>query len=746
MALPTTKEFHEIDDSQSNQKETSGTSISRLINKTIRILINRWFILVCSAAVCGLLATVLSGFLSAKTFVYTGVLLYQPIPVAESYKELDPALDFKTIQNFIKLPKNMLTLKTEYDLDVPLKLIDLAIDVNTRTAPNTMEINVEWDDEDLTRQLTNSVMKNFADQIKELREKKMDGIIEDIAQRSTICGNRLDAAKKKLRSFQNQHGILDYNKDRLRIQKEIENYEQLIEKEKRENNNTIAQMERMESLIKNLKDDAKKKAEESAKFDAAQDTITNNRRRQDRLRELIEEERSRIALKAQLKVKQEELDRVTPLFRDRLITKQAYDAVLSDVKVLQAKLNENERILAYQKELKNIDKVVVPSKSNTSVGSPIIQQMLNAKLELELKLIAIEKETLQLVKVLEESRLREEELANLEKEHHGLINAIEVIDSELRRIKEMQTIAEQLKTMDVREIMIVQEAAPAKISVKSNRKILFVGMAGGSFALCFLGILGFDFLRLRNSHQDALFQLGLPILYEKKPGKKTSVNDHGVNDDCTRKLALQIRQALPNAGDVVGIAPTNSLQACSDLICRLSDYLSKRDERVLILDLQDSDRLQSQLFPTTASINYLDNNGENSDNGILSIPKKFEPNSQMGLQDYLNYVVEETHEFVHPTDNPAIDYLPNHDQQRTDMELLATHRMRELMEKLKNRYTIIVVATPPLTRHVDFQIVAAYLDGTMFQINGGESVDPTVLKEWQSIVDQNLPVLGVAVL
>jgi Mrp family chromosome partitioning ATPase len=144
----------------------------------------------------------------------------------------------------------------------------------------------------------------------------------------------------------------------------------------------------------------------------------------------------------------------------------------------------------------------------------------------------------------------------------------------------------------------------------------------------------------------------------------------------------------------------------------LASCLARRDERVLVLD----GRL-----------------GEASDGGTP------------GLREYLSFSVAEADEVIRPGPLPGVDVLPA-GKPVTCGDALATHRMRELIEELRSRYTLILLQGPSLHDPVDLSILAAFTEGMIIVAERPPVSLPVARKTLASLVRLEAPLIGQVVL
>jgi capsular exopolysaccharide synthesis family protein len=76
-------------------------------------------------------------------------------------------------------------------------------------------------------------------------------------------------------------------------------------------------------------------------------------------------------------------------------------------------------------------------------------------------------------------------------------------------------------------------------------------------------------------------------------------------------------------------------------------------------------------------------------------------------------------------------------------ELLGSHRMRSILERLKAGGDIVIFDSPPLQAVSDSAILSSFLDGTIFVIDAGRSRRGTVRQGRETLAKAGARVLGV---
>ena len=95
------------------------------------------------------------------------------------------------------------------------------------------------------------------------------------------------------------------------------------------------------------------------------------------------------------------------------------------------------------------------------------------------------------------------------------------------------------------------------------------------------------------------------------------------------------------------------------------------------------------------------------------------------------------------TDVPNLDLLPSGPVPPNPSEMLASKRMGDLLDQLKEHYDMIVIDTPPALAVTDAQIMATRCDGVVLVIQAGKVKKDAALKLKANMDFVKARILGV---
>lgn len=76
-------------------------------------------------------------------------------------------------------------------------------------------------------------------------------------------------------------------------------------------------------------------------------------------------------------------------------------------------------------------------------------------------------------------------------------------------------------------------------------------------------------------------------------------------------------------------------------------------------------------------------------------------------------------------------------------ELLATDKMRQLLEYAKSRYAMVLIDTPPTIAVADASILSSLVDGVMLVVRSGVTEKEAVMRTHDQLTKVNAPIMGV---
>lgn len=532
----------------------------------------KWVAATFGAALCvGIALAALQG---KKTWEATGTLLCTPLPVAEAQKGLYTPPDMATLVSLVKSPPVLSGLLEEFQLPVPASVLEKIFKVTAPRTTQTVSVSLQWAEGEMAERMTNRLMQRFVDLVQKQRAERLGRYLEDYELRMLEGTDKYRKASEAFHAFLKNRDFSDSKSETENLLKEIATLREAKAHAGRSEKTVLAQKERLCDEIENFKKTSATEEEGEKEFVAAQESVSDNRRRQDRLRELIDDEKKRTEVMAELTVKRKEYERMAKLRASGAVSQMELDDVAKNVEILTSRITDSESVRKWKQELINIDQVVVPKSKSRSTGSPIIQQTLFRKLEFDLQLIGLQKEIFEIDRSLASLQRRQEEIRSLALQADGLQKEMESFDLERTRLSEQIALFQRLRDQKSGEFTIISPAVAGAYPIASSRKLWFIiGFAGACMA-GFGCIVGEQVLRLRNEGRFPNQSSGLP-----------SLPDCAVEDEeSLRRFATALRRWLPEFGATVLFTGPPDSECGTGFVRRAAKMLTARRESVLVVD------------------------------------------------------------------------------------------------------------------------------------------------------------------
>ena len=647
--------------------------VSWIKRRILAFALRRWFVMIPIVLITVGVVYGADKLLTHQSWHFTATMLYTPLPISQEDKTLFQPLNIDSFVQIAYSPEVLDELRRDFKLnDVPRRLLEVLEEIEANKQTRTLSFKFSWGDEKDGLAILNAHLIKTRDRVAQIRRLQLQGLVQDSRNQLNEATLNWQQAVKDRERFESKHNLYDAANDPQRLTEEITNLVGLSEKVKLEHTSTKAQLDRMDAYIEEMKRKQNEVAEQEKQFEAAAETVADNRRRQDRLRELIEDERVRLAVEAQMVAKQRELRRQKELLRTHSISDEVVEATEAEIETLKARIAKTEKIKTWEQELTRIDEVVIPKGAKKNMGSPIIQQALFKRLELELKTLGFERTLAKQQSELESKRTQRDQVAALARQSEGLLQAVQDADTARVAHQHKLLVFESLANTDTYELHVLTPATPATNPITSNRKIVVLMAFCLSGALLSSMAFGADLL-LTPDKVSTLLRDRLPL-------------DHWIDEGRGRQHAWHLRQRLRHAGDIALFVPVGNGNI-NAIVESIAVTLEGRDERVLLMSAWHDEHL----VKADESIDGADH-------------------LRVGLSDYLAYQAEDLVEIVHPTQWHGIDRLDFGIEPMVS-EGFATHRMRDLLETLRKKYSMLLVIGPRANAWVDLAMLAAHANG-----------------------------------
>ena len=347
----------------------------------------------------------------------------------------------------------------------------------------------------------------------------------------------------------------------------------------------------------------------------------------------------------------------------------------------------------------------------------------NAQIELETQRIvkgiktqydiALEEEQ-QLLEALESQKIEVQALNEKSIEYNVLERDVEsnrhIYNTLLQRMKEA-SLTERLKTSNVR---IVEQAAVPKrpIAPKKTRNILLAAILGAMLGVSFAWFAESADMRLRTL-EDVRRYLEIPalgfipkvsvrqIIREKNEdvddvivGLVTLMEPKSNIAEAYRSLRTHVLFSALGKQAIILVTSSMPGEGKSSMASNLAISFAQSGRKTVLVDCDFRRPMLAKIFHTDVVIS--------------------------GFADLLvQNEMEELWNIIHSTDVPNLDVIPCGTIPPNPAELLSQEKTSKLLNKLKERYDMIILDSPPINAVADPVILSDMADGIVFVMKAG---------------------------
>ncbi len=459
------------------------------------ILRRRWLPIGLACVIAFIAGAFGSKPLTEKVWRAQCLLLYTAPSVDNDIASMRDTLELANVSGLATSRPVLYEIKDELGLDLPTPLLAKALKVETQRKQNTVFVTLDWGDQNEAVQILEQLTETFPRHVAKIRQEIAQASLESAQQMAAGTRNRLEAARIRHRDFTRDNHIVDYKQDLNLLLAKILDLETKASKIKRDEESFKDQIKMLDDHINNVKKEEEEEAQQNQKFEAASESLADNRRRQNRLRELIAEERRIAEIRAQIIVKRREYERAKRLADKKLIANSKLEVIRSELESLIARIAENEKILKWKTELEELDKLVVPKNKVTKRGSPIIQQILAKKLQKQLDIAHGQRTLLEIEAELSRANAQVATYQKLRGELTSLEDDIETLHQEVLLVERKASLFREVATMGPTEFTIVSPVSTGAEPLSSNRKKMFLAIVAAVLLLTLSTITAYDVFR-----------------------------------------------------------------------------------------------------------------------------------------------------------------------------------------------------------------------------------------------------------
>ncbi|MEX0937693.1 MAG: hypothetical protein WDZ59_07510 [Pirellulales bacterium] len=769
--------YHPSPINQTQEAPAPGVSLVGMLRR-------HWHTLLVCGAISAAAAYYVGENHATNSWNFSGTLLYNRSTSGAPHY-VPP--DLQTVATMVTARETVDELRDEFALDAPPQEIVSAVHTHTPMGSSTLEVTLSWPHEVQGQEMLKRLMELFVDHVVHTRNEAIEKYIEEYRQGLVRSREALTAATTAYLDFSREHGIVDVARDLERLQDDTSTLELNLELAKVRRDNCVAQLNELVSMQEGLAQEieavepvatnsgngsdsgsggssspsgsaqSREGAQPGGNIAAAhrlQSAVDLQKRIY--LQEKIRREEDRVEADARLKMARSEYDRAKQLREKQYISQAEFDRVAAELQILEAK--RGEQIQEWNDELNQIERRMPSILREQALTSPVPSRLGRSVAEIELERIASEGEIQQFQTTIATKQGEVERLREIRQRADELSADVEVATNERQRLETLLATFDQLKHSNMHEFSVIQPASPALNPVRSNKTKLALGTFLMVSMVLSAPLLAAELYRNRERPAEgAARRLGLPVLAKRYPGRHSAISVHSArNNEFPRLLALRIQQAMNKPGSVLLFSSLNDRPASISLIASSANCFAQRGERVLLIDVGTTPQNRRELEALIDDTHEpLETNGHclsdmSRGGNIIDEPvspvrvadvRTVRDGHTPGVADFIVSGDCDLDEMIRPTQMPGVDCITPGTVAMPE-EGLGTRRMTELLERLRTRYTMILVAGPTTAQPVDLAMLAARTEGIVFSTEGSRSANARGEQVVRDLIDLDAPILG----
>ena len=683
-------------------------------------LLRRWKIL----AIFFVVSIALGLFAGIKfgTRIYEAetVMLYTPEEGTEEGLGRTPPL--ATQIQMVKIPSNLEEVRERLKLPTSLKALGRACRVWVERKTSLVFIRAKWDSAKKVAAITNTLRDVFiANQVR-LAKENAGRDLRDLEARFKKVRSQLLDADGRLQKFITTNKIVDLDMEVKWNLEQLTSLELLLSNAKVDRDTLELQKASLEERINGLK---AKEAEDKA-TQAKTQGLADLNIRIERIRRAIHDDKVQRSDSVDMVKYKLAFERAQKLYEKGLISKADFEETRADFERQEVEALDTEQIKEWKRQLKILEKQVIPEKASfkSETGEMLHDMQLKA-LGMELEEVSLRQKVIHLEQERKRVMARLEILTDLQRKYAGLTREVRARETESTTLDRELTQVRRDYQSNRSNFTIISDAKIPLFRLTSNRKIIVIVVVFLINMMGFTLILGLELMDTTIKSAAELTQkFSLPVL-GIIPNIK---DDQGLFPDKAhfpliepfRIIVRRLRHLVPKKGARLMIVSVNPGEGKTMVATNLAAALGRQDERVLLLDAQ------ARAQESERNLRYL-------------ITEKEKP--VIGLGEYLSFQAESVKDITWPTTLPGVECIP-HVSEAVIPDVLASNRMKEMLETLSKDFSIIIMDAPAADLYVDAELVASMSDAILMVVQSRTCPNSGLKRAIERLKETDAPIIG----
>jgi capsular exopolysaccharide synthesis family protein len=682
-----------------------------------------WLVLICILALpVGVVSALVLG---TQKYASTTVLFYQPIEsyVPDTFKifqsvgegtELsyeqgaglvkqaasDTSLWNKV--NMVKTLPNLEELRRKLDVSKTLDQLGSAISVNVARDTNLMFISATSEDPQEAKLFANTIRDIFLSTNNSMISNEIQDRLVTLKMQFESATKELTTAKSEFKAFIELHNIRDIATEAPKYASELVDLDLSLEKNKQQVEIYRQRVEKIQEAIENanMSDLEEQKRQAEAKSGGLTSDEANNKIQQ--ISQKIEELKANSTNPIEEKRLQTLYEIAENNYVRGMVTRSEYETARFNFESFQASHQYSAEIEALKSETEKVRAMTIVGGGDSVASSEYLKLVRVMLLENQLELIKLELQYEVDRKRYEYLSQNYENLPEINQNYIVLTGRVASLEAETRGLEKVLTQFKIVAEKDHSDFYVISNAEVPLLPQDSNRKLIAIVAAFMVFLVGFTILLVLIIIDQRiKSAGDAKQKLQKPVIGVFPFVKHTELlipdgNREAEHIERYRILARPLRLKYSKPGATFLITSTAEGEGKSTLALNLATVFGRQDEHVLVIDAQI----------------------RKSDSNSFFKPFDLHKDSELdvkkgGLGEYLSFKVSDSDDIITQTTLSGVDMIIR-EGEAVIPDLLQSSRMRDLMDELKQQYSIIIIEGPPVGDTVDSEILANYADVILY--------------------------------
>lgn len=672
----------------------------------------RWYLFVIGAALAIVAAPLAGKRFGKQTYQAETMLLFRR--PAEAKYSTDERTALMTLKDTIKLRNNIEETGKRLGLAETPEAIGKDCDVEVQKNTTLLLIKVRYRQAKTAADIANTLRNVFLQRQRSKDTTQSLELIHKLERDIEKVRNRLKEADRQLSAFTRANQIVDIEKQAKSYLEAFNSINELYEQAQTEKRTTDEQSRQLDNVIADLK--AKVSREKSSM--AELEKLSDINIRIGKLRERISEDKSTRSNAAELAFREKELARAKQLYEMGAISLAELQRTQTNYDKQKVQTEDTEQIGKWKSELAKLEQSVIPSASaNPTQSAPILQEMLVRAFDIQLKKVSNEERVKYLATARQNAKAQLDRIPMLQSQYQAFKRNITSAETERTELEGRLERARFDYGVLGADFTVITEASVPEKPLKSTATMLMAG-AGGGFFLLFAVIAALLEItdRTVRSPNEVQTRLRAPLLgaipRQRRRRGVLHVSPNSVLGERFASLARRIRQELPAPGACLLVASAIQGEGVTTVVNSLAASLGRQGEQVVVIEAQrdSSPRAEGQT---------------------------------LGLEDYLLARASALDEILYPTELKNVSYLPRFGAEISPDDL-ASERMAQLIEELRNRFGVILIETSPILNCADAELLASHADGVALVARSRGATAKTIKQAIAKLGQTGARLLGVA--